>query len=314
MKVSCNMELQQKFDDYKNGFSVGSLMTLAAFTSVSLDDKVADGFGDHVLFTFTRVRGVRICALSQLPQEAEVLVPPPSVYRIIAVAMFKGSLVVTLEYVDSPLTYLAHPLLPASALAASATGDGDAAHDPVLESLADALVGLKVGLKKACVTFAVALCQEGVLAIGDLGDIPEQDARDALQRAGMSKIQQNKVMQALEVAKLSVSLMTGTPSPHSISFPQVPPSPVFATVVFQDPPTPLSVIPAPTPPHFPPPIDPPTSLPLSKTHAPPPQSTAIPTAKTKLGILNAAEFGSLTLVREYLSADPEQVFVRDAAE
>jgi hypothetical protein len=34
----------------------------------------------------------------------------------------------------------------------------------------------------------------------------------------------------------------------------------------------------------------------------------------KLGILKAAELGSLTLVREYLSADPEQVFVRDAAE
>ena len=56
---------------------MGSLMTFPAFTSVSLDDKVANGFGDHVLFQFTRVRGVRIRALSQLPEEAEVLVPPP---------------------------------------------------------------------------------------------------------------------------------------------------------------------------------------------------------------------------------------------
>ena len=50
---------------------MGSLITFAAFTSVSLDDKVANGFGDHVLFNFTRVRGVRIRALSAVPQEAD---------------------------------------------------------------------------------------------------------------------------------------------------------------------------------------------------------------------------------------------------
>jgi hypothetical protein len=88
---------------------VGSLITFAAFTSVSLDDKVANGFGDHVLFNFIRVRGVRIRALSAVPQEAEVLVPPPSVFRIVTVAMFHGSLVVTLEQVESPLTYLEQP-------------------------------------------------------------------------------------------------------------------------------------------------------------------------------------------------------------
>ena len=91
-------------------------MTLPAFTSVSLDDKVADGFGDHLLFQFTRVRGVRIRSLSAVPKEAEVLVPPPSVHRIVAVAMFHGSLVVTLESVHSPLAYL-----PASTSASSAT-------------------------------------------------------------------------------------------------------------------------------------------------------------------------------------------------
>ena len=109
LKIAHNAELRQKFNDHKSGFPVGSLITFAAFTSVSLDDKVANGFGDHVLFNFTRVRGVRIRALSAVPQEAEVLVPPPSVFRIIAAAMFHGSLVITLERVDSPLTYLALP-------------------------------------------------------------------------------------------------------------------------------------------------------------------------------------------------------------
>ena len=109
LKIAHNAELRHKFNDHKSGFPVGSLLTFAAFTSVSLDDKVANGFGDHVLFNFTRVRGVRIRALSAVSQEAEVLVPPPSVFRIIAAAMFHGSLVVTLERVDSPLTYLALP-------------------------------------------------------------------------------------------------------------------------------------------------------------------------------------------------------------
>ena len=72
LKIAHNAELRQKFNDHKSGFPVGSLLTFAAFTSVSLDDKVADGFGDHVLFNFTRVRGVRIRALSAVPQEAEV--------------------------------------------------------------------------------------------------------------------------------------------------------------------------------------------------------------------------------------------------
>ena len=72
MKIAHNAELREKFKDHKTGFPVGSLLTFAAFTSVSLDDKVADGFGDHVLFNFTRVRGVRIRALSAVPQEAEV--------------------------------------------------------------------------------------------------------------------------------------------------------------------------------------------------------------------------------------------------
>ena len=93
---------------------MGSLLTFAAFTSVSLDDKVANGFGDHVLFNFIRVRGVRIRALSAVPQEAEVLVPPPSVFRIMTVAMFHSSLMVTLEQVESPLTYLSQPSPPAA--------------------------------------------------------------------------------------------------------------------------------------------------------------------------------------------------------
>ena len=55
LKIAHNAELRQKFNDPKTGFPVGSLLTFAAFTSVSLDDKVANGCGDHVLFNFIRL-------------------------------------------------------------------------------------------------------------------------------------------------------------------------------------------------------------------------------------------------------------------
>jgi hypothetical protein len=107
MKLSQNAELKRQFDTYRDSFVVGKLLTLSAFTSVSLLDSVAEEFSDHVMFTFIRVRGVIIRALSQVPREAEVLVPPPSVFRIRSVAKFHGSLTVTLECVDdNPLTYL----------------------------------------------------------------------------------------------------------------------------------------------------------------------------------------------------------------
>jgi hypothetical protein len=107
LKVSNNAELKQKFDNHKSHFVVGSLITIPAFMSVSLDGTVADDFGDHVLFNFTRVHGVNIRELSAYPKEAEVCVPPPSLYRIIAVAKVRGSVIVTLEHIDSPLSYLA---------------------------------------------------------------------------------------------------------------------------------------------------------------------------------------------------------------
>ncbi len=106
LDIASNAEVRHKYENHKTAFKVGSLITFAAFTSVSLDDKIAEDFGDHVLFMFTKVRGVRIASLSQYPREAEILVPPPSVYTIKNCAMFHGSLVVTLECVDSPLTYL----------------------------------------------------------------------------------------------------------------------------------------------------------------------------------------------------------------
>lgn len=123
LKVSNNAELKQKFDNHKSHFVVGSQITIPAFMSVSLDGTVADDFGDHVLFNFTRVRGVNIHELSAHPKEAQVCVPPPSLYRIIAVAKIRGSVIVTLERIDPPLSYLAA----AAPQAKAAAGGGAAA-------------------------------------------------------------------------------------------------------------------------------------------------------------------------------------------
>ena len=120
LKLDGNAELKRKYLDHKTEFHVGQLMTFPAFMSVSTDDSVADDFGDYVFFVFVKVRGARIAQLSQLPKEAEILVPPPSVFRIKAVAKFGGKLTITLEQEPCPLTYLSKP----ASLAGAAVSSG----------------------------------------------------------------------------------------------------------------------------------------------------------------------------------------------
>ena len=177
-------------------------MTFPAFTSVSLDDKVADRFGDYVLFQFTRVRGVRIRALSALPDEAEVLVPPPSVYKIVAVAVFRGNLVVTLERVDCPLTYLAEPTVVAALPPAAPTSAAPAGDDveEELQGLVSEMLRLKIGVKKACVALARALADEGVVTLEHVQFMQPQDARDIFDRAGFRQFQTDVVMRAFAPA------------------------------------------------------------------------------------------------------------------
>ena len=213
LKLDGNAELKRKYLDHKTEFVVGQLMTFPAFMSVSTDDSVADDFGDYVFFVFVKVRGARIARLSQLPKEAEILVPPPSVFRIKAVAKFGGRLTITLEQEACPLSYLsqaapkssgAHAVVSGGGAAAVvlspvATGGSALSSSPIaaeLQALADVFVSLKVGLKEACVAFAVELSKEGVMAVEDFSAVTEAEARDMMARAGMSKLQQNKIIQA----------------------------------------------------------------------------------------------------------------------
>lgn len=125
LKLDGNAELKRKYEDHKKEFVVGQLMTFPAFMSVSTDDSVANDFGDFVFFVFVKVRGARIAQLSQMPKEAEILVPPPSVFRIKAVAKFGGKLTITLEQEHCPLTYLSSTVsMPSVAFHAISGGGG----------------------------------------------------------------------------------------------------------------------------------------------------------------------------------------------
>jgi hypothetical protein len=181
--------LRFKYENHKIAFRVGSLFTLAAFTSVSLDDKIAEDFGDRVLFNFTKVRGARIAALSQFPREAEILVPPPSVYRIAAVAKFHGTLVVTLECVDSPLEYLSPISISEKSSQRPISWGSKAApkvvvHASSLEDVAGG-IGLVVGgnstqvswgSKNAPKIFAESSCELSVASVGSPGTVTPKDS------------------------------------------------------------------------------------------------------------------------------------------
>jgi hypothetical protein len=208
LKISKNADLAEKYKNYKTAFVVGQVVTFPAFTSVSVDDAVAEEFGDRMLFQFVRVRGARIRVLSDVPNEAEVLVPPPSVFRIVAVAKFKSSVIVTLEMMESILTYLKT----SDPQAAHGTSHGGLASitsgltsvvmshgpvlDPELESLAKELVHLKIGTSTSCAKFAQALGDHGVMSLADFQKLDSAKAKSLMAQVGMKDLQVIKITES----------------------------------------------------------------------------------------------------------------------
>lgn len=64
--------------------------------------------------------------------------------------------------------------------------------------LDDALFSIGVGLKKTCQEIAMKLFDRGVSCLDDLRSVSEQDARGILSQAGMNKIQENKIIGAIQ--------------------------------------------------------------------------------------------------------------------
>jgi hypothetical protein len=119
LKVASNPTLERKFNDHKTFFGVNKLITLAGFTSVSLDDSVVESFGDSIFFHFLNVRGVDVSSISAFPAEREILVVPPGVFRITANFMLSGKLTVCLtQAAQRDASYL-RGIVPASIAAES---------------------------------------------------------------------------------------------------------------------------------------------------------------------------------------------------
>jgi hypothetical protein len=86
------------------------------------------------------------------------------------------------------------------------------------------MMEFKIGLKKACVTFARSLADEGVMSLVELRPLPAAEARDLLQKSGMKKLQIDKVIAAYNAppaplpaaAALSPVSATAAPAPAKV--------------------------------------------------------------------------------------------------
>jgi hypothetical protein len=126
--------LQKKYDNYQTCFPPGKLLTMAAFTSVSLVKEIAESteFSDKLVYELTEVTGVRMSHISQYPDEAELLLIPPCVFEIENVSKKDNDrLVVSLKHIRQPgASYLLDPDDHMdSDKSGSANGDDDGGND-----------------------------------------------------------------------------------------------------------------------------------------------------------------------------------------
>jgi hypothetical protein len=110
MTMKGNERLQDRFDRCEEIFQVGGLITFAAFTSVTVDPKTAEKFGDHFFLHFLKVRAVDVSCVSAFPDEQELVIVPPGVFKVEGVWKLKNMLTVSLRYHDQPYaSYLTVP-------------------------------------------------------------------------------------------------------------------------------------------------------------------------------------------------------------
>ncbi|XP_040114646.1 ecto-ADP-ribosyltransferase 5-like isoform X1 [Oryx dammah] len=80
--------------------SVGDSIRLGQFTSSSLDETVARGFGNATFFSLRTCFGAPIQALSVFPKEHEVLIPPHEVFMVTGFSKDGNKSLVTLSSSD----------------------------------------------------------------------------------------------------------------------------------------------------------------------------------------------------------------------
>jgi hypothetical protein len=112
--------------------------------------------------------------------------------------MFKNSLMVTLEMIASPLTYLkVSESSTSSGVSLSNLASVVLSHshilDPMLESLAAQLVLLKIATSSACNKLAHALGDHGVMSLEDLQKLEPVKAKTLMENVGMKELQIVKI-------------------------------------------------------------------------------------------------------------------------
>jgi hypothetical protein len=101
--IGDNAALRAKYDNHETVFKPESLITFASFSSVTRESRQAQYFGEEygsIFFHFLTVRGVDISSVSMFPEEAEILVIPPAVFRVGGSFRLYGKLTVPLTHVE----------------------------------------------------------------------------------------------------------------------------------------------------------------------------------------------------------------------
>jgi hypothetical protein len=101
--IGDNAALRAKYDNHETVFKPESLITFASFSSVTRESRQAQYFGEEygsIFFHFLSVRGVDISSVSMFPEEAEILVIPPAVFRVGGSFRLYGKLTVPLTHVE----------------------------------------------------------------------------------------------------------------------------------------------------------------------------------------------------------------------
>jgi hypothetical protein len=101
--IGDNAALRAKYDNHETVFKPESLIPFASFSSVTRESRQAQYFGEEygsIFFHFLSVRGVDISSVSMFPEEAEILVIPPAVFRVGGSCRIYGKLNVPLTHVE----------------------------------------------------------------------------------------------------------------------------------------------------------------------------------------------------------------------
>jgi hypothetical protein len=104
-----NTELLRQHTNYQVEFARGKLKLHSAFTSISVDPTVADLFGADkaLIYHFLSVSAVDISSVSRVPGHRELVVIPPSVFKVSGAFKVQDKVVISLSQVpNSSMSYL----------------------------------------------------------------------------------------------------------------------------------------------------------------------------------------------------------------